>query len=233
MFATWLHICAFPGCIETALSHWKSGCFASWAQLHKLPEPAHQPTSKQPDVGFTLKKKKPWIFSHFPWPFEWLTWLGSKKIWLPYNNILGMQDGNRQPDRQKKRAQLLISTFAPGTEATWGSCLCVRPRPQLNRRRWFSELHKNKQNQSSLPLLFDYLVNQTAAASIAEHHMPSTVSVYSAPSEPQAAVNASATFCNPQKCFYCWIMHKHYCLAWENHELWLCFSNLNGLNIKI
>lgn len=124
MFATWLHICAFPGCIETALSHWKSGCFASWAQLHKLPEPAHRPTSKQPDVEFTLKKKKkPCIFSHFPWPFEWLTWSGSKKI---YNNILGMQDGNRQPDRQKKKehncwSALLHQELKPHEAAVFAS----------------------------------------------------------------------------------------------------------------
>lgn len=144
-----------------------------------------------------------------------------------------MQDGNRQPDRQTEKehncwSSLLHQELKPHEAAVFAS--------DYDHSLIDVDEFQNRTKTSKIKarcLLFDYLVNQTAAASIAEHHTPSTVTVYSAPSEPQAAVNASATFCNPQKCFYCWIMHKHYCLAWENHELWLWFSNLSGLNIKI
>lgn len=48
---------------------------------------------------------------------------------------------------------------------------------------------------------------------ITVHYESKTVNIYSASSEPQAAVNAMLGLYKPEGCFYDWVIHKTYYLA--------------------
>lgn len=96
----------------------EGGGVESYAQLRKLPESTHRPTSKQPDVGFTIQS----LLSppHFSWPRKRLPWLGSKKrskLPFTHTHTHSRYARREQTARQTKPTELLINTFGTGNRS--------------------------------------------------------------------------------------------------------------------